>query len=200
VELTLTDTDFTDDFFYFCHIHKGMSGVIVQVDADGEPLQAERTPTVPYEYQTVTPEEAVCGTYNTASYTRDSGSCPPDSFVFCDDGAGTDQTFSDCMWALDCAMQVEMRVDLSADKMAAFVHQMIPHHDNAVNMAKTLLKLGANPDGSLPNDPDGEFLEMIWSIINEQNEQITFMRNWLEEYGHPGEEEVICEHVDPFEP
>ena len=26
VELTLTDNEFTDDFFYFCHIHKGMSG------------------------------------------------------------------------------------------------------------------------------------------------------------------------------
>jgi uncharacterized protein (DUF305 family) len=29
---------------------------------------------------------------------------------------------------------------MASDETALFIHQMIPHHQNAVNMAKTLLK------------------------------------------------------------
>ncbi|CAN0311029.1 unnamed protein product, partial [Laminaria digitata] len=54
------------------------------------------------------------------------------------------------------------------------MHQMIPHHENAVNMARILLK---NPgDGE---ELDEEVSAMLREIINTQNYQITFMRGFL---------------------
>ncbi|CAM9664286.1 unnamed protein product, partial [Ascophyllum nodosum] len=58
------------------------------------------------------------------------------------------------------------------------MHQMIPHHENAVNMAKVLL---LNPGDE---DLDEEVEAMLREIVNSQNAQITFMRTYLEEQGH----------------
>ena len=61
---------------------------------------------------------------------------------------------------------------------------MIPHHENAVNMAKLALKMG--------DPPKGEVEDLMYEIINGQNAQITFMRNWLAEHGHGTSTEVQC--------
>lgn len=44
VKLTLTDKDFTADFFYFCHIHNKMSAVIKQIDSRASPSRRRTTP------------------------------------------------------------------------------------------------------------------------------------------------------------
>lgn len=40
----------------------------------------------------------------------------------------------------DCQMHQEMAVDTSPNRWATFIRQMIPHHLNAVGMAKLILK------------------------------------------------------------
>ena len=50
----------------------------------------------------------------------------------------------------------------NSDPIVTFIHQMIPHHQNAVNMAKALLKtntLDASDEG------DREMENMMWAII-----------------------------------
>ena len=60
--------------------------------------------------------------------------------------------FSRCMEAIDCKvgfpniylrrqdirlqMNYEMRVEEHSNPLVVFMHQMIPHHENAVNMAR----------------------------------------------------------------
>merc|ERR1719473_1625937 len=54
-----------------------------------------------------------------------------------------DTDFEKCMQAIDCKMAQEMYMQTSpdhSDKIAIFMQQMIPHHVNAMNMAKILLK------------------------------------------------------------
>jgi hypothetical protein len=53
---------------------------------------------------------------------------------------------------------------------------MIPHHQNAVNMAKLLMYQNSLTD----DDSDAEVAGMLWAIINVQNYQINIMQNWLD--------------------
>ena len=53
-----------------------------------------------------------------------------------------DTTFEKCMQAINCKMKEEMMSDTTMDstnKVGVFMQQMIPHHANAVNMARILL-------------------------------------------------------------
>ncbi len=57
-----------------------------------------------------------------------------------------DTDFEKCMQAINCAMNRDMRREMSPDSsdlVGVFMQQMIPHHRSAVNMAKILLKLGS---------------------------------------------------------
>ncbi|CAM9347466.1 unnamed protein product [Sphacelaria rigidula] len=76
-------------------------------------------------------------------------------------------------------MNYEMRIerDSSASNTVVFMQQMIPHHENAVNMARILLK---NPG---EDELDEEVSAMLRDIVNTQNAQITFMRGFLGEAG-----------------
>ena len=77
-----------------------------------------------------------------------------------------DSTFSECMEAIDCKMNHEMRVYLDdSDPVVTFCQQMIPHHANAVNMAKVLMK-------ESPDSYDDTIDELLWDIINVQNQQV----------------------------
>ena len=78
-----------------------------------------------------------CGTYGTGDFTEDSGVCAG-PFI-CNQGEPTDavKKFGECLYAMDCLMNDHMRTFLNeASPSATFVHQMVPHHANAVNMAK----------------------------------------------------------------
>jgi len=59
------------------------------------------------------------------------------------------------------------------DHLAVFMQQMIPHHTNAVNMARLLLKF---PD---EEEMDEDLTHILYGIINQQNFQIHQFRNHL---------------------
>ena len=61
------------------------------------------------------------------------------------------------------------------------MHQMIPHHDNAVNMAKLLMKADVLDAG---NDPDGDIDDLLWDIVSVQPHQIHTMERWLASNGY----------------
>jgi uncharacterized protein (DUF305 family) len=75
----------------------------------------------------------------------------------------------------------------SQSPIALFIHHMIPHHQNAVNMAKTLLKSRKIPCEDLTNEDDPLCVmnAMMRDIINGQNFQIQVMRHVLEALNLP---------------
>jgi Domain of unknown function (DUF305) len=70
---------------------------------------------------------------------------------------------------------------------------MIPHHQNAVNMAKTLLKLGSlQCDDLLDEEESGCIMvNMMHDTINSQNHQIQTMRDILEALSFPPEDDCV---------
>lgn len=90
----------------------------------------------------------------------------------------TEFMFISCVQALDCKMDHEMRVHESENPIATFMLQMIPHHQNAVNMAKTLLKFGQTSVGW--DDEDADVEGLLMDIIAGQNMQIQSMQAWLD--------------------
>ena len=84
------------------------------------------------------------------------------------------------MQALDCKMHHDMKVVEHSNPVATFVHQMIPHHQNAVNMAKVLLKFGPGAAGY--EDEDFDMHSMLPDIVNSQNMQIVTMQKWMSKY------------------
>ena len=67
VELTLTDTDYQRDLFYFCHIHALMSGRIKQLNSAGGVLQAADSPAL-YSPVVATGREVECGAVGLNQY------------------------------------------------------------------------------------------------------------------------------------
>ena len=67
----------------------------------------------------------------------------------------------------------------SSSPIVTFMQQMIPHHLNAVNMAKALLKLVPHDEIEAVEDLEPTLL----NIINVQNFQIHFFRNYLHPLG-----------------
>lgn len=65
--------------------------------------------------------------------------------------------------------------------------QMIPHHENAVNTAKTLLKTGnlLCPDLTDQSNPDCQLEGILLAIIAGQNYQIQLMRSFLSNRQYP---------------
>ena len=160
VELTITDEIARTAaknggvLYYFCHLHSKMSGKIRITGSytkDGTPYQSksayEESAYAPYgtelyQYRPHTADafDTTCGTYEASPYQNGSAVCAGQEFLC----GGSTGTFAECMHAIDCKMQVEMTVhghDLHKDPVAIFMQQMIPHHTNAVNMARTMLKL-----------------------------------------------------------
>jgi len=62
VKLTLNDSTYIKDIFYFCHIHNNMSGRIKMVDVAGAVLQVADTPVLGYTYEVPSVSDASCGT------------------------------------------------------------------------------------------------------------------------------------------
>jgi len=107
------------------------------------------------------------------------------------------QDYIDCVAAANCAMTKSMVVAGAVDETTNFVHEMIPHHVNAVMMARTLLKFspasldcGVSYDDEHAPADDGDvevctysenspMRDMAWNIVNTQNAQITLMRDWI---------------------
>ena len=194
VHLTLTDATYDKDLFYFCHIHAGMSGRIKVLTPAGAAVSAADDPALPADYYGLpSAYDEMCGTYGLDDYEASDGACS-DVFV-CNGGATLARgSFGDCLRSMDCAMDVGMRTTLSDDPVAAFMHQMIPHHNNAINMAKLLLKQDVldSEYSSLSEDSeeseeqrrslqgdDGEIEDLLWSMIVVQGHQVMTMEDWL---------------------
>jgi hypothetical protein len=179
-----------------CNVHNYMAGRI-KVYENGAPLNPEDTPALLKEPDEVSEYDQSCGTVGVGDYTRDSGKCPYDAFI-CTEGDETPEQllFGECMYALDCHMNYNMKSILAnSDPIVTFIHQMIPHHQNAVNMAKALLKtntLDASDEG------DREMENMMWAIINGQNFQIHQMQDYLAEKSYA--ESDLCESTPSLAP
>jgi hypothetical protein len=188
VKLRFNDDTFLNDFFYFCHIHKGMSGRIVLTEANGDLINTSRVPVVPRNYHSYSSGEfdTGCGTYQLAAFqpiASNTNQCPT-TFV-CDTSAATAadtlvQEYAMCIDAMNCKMMQGMTSTASTVSQI-FLYQMIPHHQNAVSMAKALLKKAAyNCADIAEGETEDCVLERISrEIINNQNFQIQTMYNLL---------------------
>ena len=167
-------------------IHQFMSGRIKLLDENNEEINKVDEPPLGYEYDKVSEFDKQCGTFNVSDYQLPHGQCPA-RFV-CDvaDEPGLKE-YSECFDAINCAMMVGMTTDATSE-VGLFIHQMIPHHQNAVNQAKTLLKTGfsSNCDVLSDNEDPNCIMEgILREIINGQNAQIQVMRGVLESLKEP---------------
>jgi hypothetical protein len=172
----------TAEVFYFCHIHNWMTGRIIVVNADGSARtkMAYQDESPLYPPVSLDDDDKTCGYTPAPNFGDEKG---PSAYKNCAQSAicGTTTTFKHCMNAIDCHMIENMRVRHTDDKIVTFMRQMIPHHQNAVNMAKVLLKsAAADIDAVDSNLGEDAFLnELLQSIINTQNGQIMTMFDYL---------------------
>jgi len=184
VELTVPE-DHGEDLFYFCHIHEFMSGRIKLLQ-NGVPVSYKNVPEMPYkhEYQDSSFDKS-CGTMHLGDFQLPHPECPH-KFI-CDGSA--ENHFAQCLDAMNCAMMVGMTTyvfDKNDGDVALFNHQMIPHHENAVNMAKALLHEGdVRCDDFTSDSDDCKMAGLLHEIVNNQNFQIQQMRGILEGDGFP---------------
>jgi len=159
--------------YYFCHIHSKMSGKIIILNEDGSEYSNGSEEQELYAPVTQDAHDMKCGTTAAAPYA-DDGAMACDMQFF---GGDHDTDFEQCLQSIDCQMHHEMMAETSADEesnVVTFMQQMIPHHENAVNMAKVLLKL------DMADVAEVEDLEdILYGIINVQNFQIHQFRNYL---------------------
>ena len=114
-----------------------------------------------------------------SKYSDTSKHCPGMTFLC---GKSKNKVFSKCMRAIDCHMHYEMSVVEHENPLVTFMHQMIPHHLNAVNMARIALKHTTKAPG-YEDDSDLDVGSLLVNIINTQNLQIQEMEKWLKKHG-----------------
>jgi len=186
------DFPLEQDFFYFCHIHSGMSGRVKLIDSTGNKLSAEDTPALPYEYNVLGEFDQACGTFNLTDYqpSKESNQCP--SMFVCPESGEELSQYAKCVEAMNCHMMSSMTTN-AGDVLQLFNYQMIPHHQNAVNMAKAFIKIhdpeckdvsGVVEEGAVI-PWECEMIPIFYDIINVQNGQIIDMKDVLESLGSP---------------
>ena len=166
--------------YYYSRFHSKTSGKIRLVGSGYQPSGSEAPldqPSVGDAFDTL------CGTYDTSPYRPELGVCTTQGNLLCDE---LDTPFEDCMAALNCKMKTEMQVGAAtATPTTTFLQQMIPHHANAINMARVLLKTV-----DLSGEP---FVEgLMYDIINGQTDQVNGMRARLGQLGQLLPEDVSC--------
>jgi uncharacterized protein (DUF305 family) len=211
VQLTIpADASYTT-VYYFCHIHGGMSAKIhvvgssyagekTEIAADYLGGETEASALQVYADIVEAAQPAIsaydkeCGTWNSKGFAGHSV-CEGKHFLC---GEGADDTYGQCLQAIDCQMHHDMAVAVpssSTSKFATFARQMIAHHKNAVAMSKVLLKHMDSSDfpplGT--EDQDMEWAKALSSsIINIQNFQIQGMEAWLEANADKAGEGGLC--------
>ena len=183
-ELTITqavaDRSHGGVIYYFCHIHSKMSGKIQIMSPDGTPYTNAKAEKSLYSPVVRGPIDVACGTTGVADYTDGQKSNCSGSFL-CGDLNAVRQSgprFGQCLQGVDCAMNAGMFGESTPDHhspLVTFMEQMIPHHLNAINMAKLLLK----SDCAAVRATD-DLEDILWQIINVQNFQVHTFRNYLQ--------------------
>jgi len=179
VQLTIPLDSKTETLFYYCRIHGGMNGMI----KISNPVENYNRPVTLFDpdtyYTQATEFDNVCGTSGVAPFHHDKDLYCPGMEFLCEQD--DNPTFSMCMEAIDCKMKYQMTVEEHHNPLVVFMHQMIPHHENAVNMARIALKLSTAAEGY--DDPKLDVAGLMRDIIATQNEQIQHMEEWLERHG-----------------
>ena len=188
-ELTITqamaDKSHGGVIYYFCHIHSKMSGKIIIQNADGSAVTqasgaalANPTELALYSTPAAGGVDGTCGTQgsNLGQYVGSGAKSCSERFL-----CGTlDTDFEKCMQAIDCQMKTDMYSTTTADsanKVLTFMQQMIPHHLNAISMAKILMKTAAATIPAAMED-DG-LTDILYSIVNTQGYQVHQFRNYV---------------------
>lgn len=71
-------------------------------------------------------------------------------------------------------MHEDMSMSFTGDPDVDFAKGMIPHHEGAIAMAEIVLEYGE----------DEEIRQLAEEIIDAQESEIAFLREWLEQQGH----------------
>ena len=188
IRLEIPEGSKTQEIYYFCHVHYAMTGIMKFTEPTPEAQQASEEaglnelliPFTPATYYVTQSDfDATCGTAGINEYAMTDEYCPQQLFL-CNT---TNTGFSDCMTAIDCQMRFDMSTaEFDNNPAVTFMHQMIPHHQNAVNMAKILLNEFTGSANLYPGDNE-ELIYLMYEIINSQSKQIQFMNAWLINYG-----------------
>lgn len=134
-------------------------------------------------------------TYGLDQFQLPHPECPSRFVCDADDSM---KEFASCIDAMDCHMMIGMTTKVSSKtELALFLHQMIPHHQNAVNMAKALIKAGFLPCEDLTNteDPYCIMTSLLYGIVARQNHDIGVMNNVLAAMNLPPRDD--CEVLIP---
>merc|ERR1712238_373017 len=197
------DEEFMGDFFYFCHIHQYMTGRFKFVDEEGFSISPINTPRIPYEYQEPDAYDRSCGATGISDLQLPDNECP--STFVCDAPNPITKPFAakfaQCVDSMNCAMLKGITTKIQSDSVVAlFNHQMIPHHQQAVNMCKALdIAKGTECDDIFDeDDPQCVLKVLCQEIINVQNAQIQTMRGVLASLDYKETDNCVVEiPVDP---
>jgi uncharacterized protein (DUF305 family) len=86
---------------------------------------------------------------------------------------GDDSPSSLAFYGINRKMHAAMDIDYTGEADVDFVQGMIAHHRGAIDMAKTVLAFGKDP----------EVRKLAEEIIKAQQAEIAFMQNWLKQRG-----------------
>jgi uncharacterized protein (DUF305 family) len=176
-------------------IHHFMAGRI-KLLKNGLPINENDMPALGYSYDTPGPFDQKCGTYGLDAFQLPNPVCPDKFVCGVEDQDEELQSFADCIDAMDCHMLSGMTTGVMAsDEAALFIHQMIPHHQNAVNMAKTLLKSEKVVCADLTDEDSQDCIleRILREIINGQNHQIQLMNGYLKAKAYPATDNCVVE-------
>mmetsp|Transcript_60246 Transcript_60246/g.69216 ORF Transcript_60246/g.69216 Transcript_60246/m.69216 type:complete len:661 (-) Transcript_60246:372-2354(-) len=198
------DEEYTGDFFYFCHIHQFMTGRFKFVDNEtGLSISPDNTLRIPYEYQEPDAYDRSCGATGISESQLPDMECPTTFVCDAPDAAVAPfaAKFAECVDSMNCAMLKGITTKISSDSpIALFNHQMIPHHQQAVNMCKALdVAQGTECEDIFDEDEPKCVLKVLCQeIINVQNAQIQTMRGILQQLELPDTDNCIVDiPVDP---
>jgi len=163
---------------------------------NGELINPSDSPPLGYDYDQPGSFDKQCGTFNLDAFQLPNSQCPSTFVCGANEQSGDAKDFADCINAMNCHMFAGMTTGVTDNSaVALFIHQMIPHHQNAVNMAKALLKTGKAPCDDLTDTDDQECVlqSILREIINNQNMQIQQMQGVLESKGYPEFNDCVVE-------
>jgi hypothetical protein len=127
-----------------------------------------------------------CGTYGLEDFQLPHPECPHRFVCNVDDVSDSSiGSFASCLESMNCHMFAGMTTHATQGNVALFLQEMIPHHQNAVNMAKSLLKKWDERCDDLgTSETDDCIMEgLLREIVNSQNAQIELMRQLLASNG-----------------